>query len=79
MSLETSGLLHGVPITTGPNSFTSLKATDVNGAVGTRLFSLEVNDTPSITSPFLCPTQGPALAYCRRSRLPGGTPPFTWM
>lgn len=73
-----SGLLDGTPTTGGTFNF-QVKATDANGCIGTRAYSLVIGACPAITIlPGTLPTGTVGSPYNQTLTANGGTPPLTF-
>ncbi len=67
-----NGLISGTPATTGPNSFT-IRATDGNGASGSRSYSVTISAAPIVINPATLPAATVGLAYGQTISATGGT------
>lgn len=77
LTLSAAGVLSGTPTATGSFSFT-IKATDANGCMGTRAYTLIIN-CPTITvNPATLPAGARGTAYSQTFTQTGGTGAITW-
>ncbi|MGE0433873.1 MAG: Ig domain-containing protein [Planctomycetota bacterium] len=75
-----TGALSGTPTSTGTSNFT-VRVTDSNGAFHERSYSIQVFDTPVITSPAggaLTPEGYVGSPYSLTFTAAGGVPAYTW-
>lgn len=81
LSISSAGVISGSPTATGTTSSISITATDINGATGSKSFSLTVNQAPTLGGGPL-PLATVALAYTSSGAsaltVSNGTAPFTW-
>jgi uncharacterized repeat protein (TIGR01451 family) len=77
LTLDPSGILHGAPSGTG-GSFT-VEATDANGAVASKTFTLAVTDPAAgLAVVGSLPAGTTGAPYSAALRAVGGTPPYAW-
>ena len=77
LTLTAAGVLSGTPTAAGTFNFTA-KATDSNGCMGTRNYSLTIN-CPTITvNPPTLPAGTPGVIYNQTLSATGGTAPYTF-
>ena len=67
-----NGLVSGTPTIAGPNSFT-MRATDGNGASGSRAYSVTITAAPIVINPATLPAATVGLAYGQTISATGGT------
>ena len=67
-----NGLISGTPTTAGPSSFT-IRATDGNGASGSRAYSVTIVAAPIAINPATLPAAMVGSAYSRSVSVTGGT------
>jgi len=72
-----SGLISGAPAAAGPYSFT-VQVTDSASATATKLFSLDISASLSITTPPALPNGSVGVPYSITLGIAGGTPPYQW-
>jgi uncharacterized protein (TIGR03437 family) len=78
LTLGTNGTLSGTPTTTGSYSF-SLTATDDNGCIGVRAYSLNVDPCPAITiTPLGLPDGSTGVSYSQNLDATGGSGRYTF-
>ena len=79
VTLAPSGLLAGTPAVSGTFNFT-VTATDANGYIGTRAYTLAITPTPTITlAPLSLPTALEHLPYAPQTiAASGGTAPYDY-
>jgi hypothetical protein len=80
LTLTTGGLLAGTPTATGSFTFT-VRATDANGCLGTRQYTIIINPAgcPTITvSPATIPPTVPNVPYNQQLTASGGAGPYTF-
>ena len=67
-----NGLISGTPTTPGPTSFT-IRATDGNGASGSRAYSVTIAAPPIVVNPVTLPGGMVGVAYSQTVSATGGT------
>ncbi|MGH9844572.1 MAG: Ig domain-containing protein, partial [Blastocatellia bacterium] len=79
LTLSSAGVLSGTPTAFGTFNFT-VKATDSNGCMGTRAYTLVINPPcPAITvNPSSLPNGVVGVGYNQTVSATGGTPPYTF-
>ncbi|MEP7337170.1 MAG: putative Ig domain-containing protein, partial [Acidobacteriota bacterium] len=78
LTLSAAGVLSGAPIAFGNFSFT-VKATDSNGCIGTRTYTLTISSPCAVTiNPALLPSGMTGVAYSQNFAGSGGAAPYAY-
>ncbi len=77
LTLSTAGVLSGTPSSNAATSFT-ICATDKNGCLGTRAYTLTPVCTAITVTTSSLPTATVGTAYSQTFGVSGGTTPYTW-
>ena len=77
LTLSTSGLVSGTPVSGATSTFT-IRATDVNGASGSRAYTLTIAPALITVSPASLPGGTTGTAYLQTVSASGGTGSFTF-